>query len=118
MSTPRKSFRQRLGIHSLTVYPYTHPRTKKAKWRFAYRPSPDGAWKYITRTKKEDARIEAERVLNGMAAMDLDWKNLSRERRRFLEEVYRLTQQETPAGKEAILEGIAAICGRRTSFNF
>jgi len=46
MSAKRKSFAVRLGNSHITVAPWTHPASRAERWRYAFRETPAGPWRY------------------------------------------------------------------------
>lgn len=104
MSTPRKSFKKRIGNHAVTIAPYTHSGTGAQMWRFGYKPDPKGSTKYVTRSSLEAIEAEAERILNVRNAGELDWNSLTPERRKFLEAVYHACP--LPEVREEVLEAL------------
>lgn len=88
-----------VGSLRATIYQWTHPRTGKAAWRFAWQ---DGErWRYRTAKTLDAAKIAAEKLLKEKVAGGLLWSGLAPARRRFLEDVERMV----PVGEEtAVLE--------------
>jgi integrase len=78
----------------LTVYPWEHPATGAARWRFAWR---DGAaWRYSTYKTKAEAEEGAALRLAEIEGGGLVWSGLTDERRAFLSRVH----AAVPAGDE------------------
>lgn len=97
MSSKRRNEKVRRGNSHLTVYPYSHPATGKAGWRFAWK---DGArWRYVTKPTKDEAKAAAEKVLEQQPA-GLVWETLRPEEREFLERIHVAV---TPMDRDAVL---------------
>jgi len=106
MSSKRRNEKVRRGNSHLTVYPYSHPITGKAGWRFAWK---DGErWRYVTKPTKDEAKAAAEKVLEQQGT-GLIWETLRQDEREFLEKVHK---QVTPADRDALL---AFIRSRKSS---
>lgn len=86
----RKKHRVTKGTRRLSIYKWRHPKTGAVCWRFAWQDG--GKWRYVTRKKLDDAEAAAERILEEMEAGGVVWAGLKAGRRRFLEEVHRLTR--------------------------
>lgn len=98
MSAKRRNEKVRRGNSHLTIYPYIHPVSGKAKWRFAWK---DGKiWRYVTKTTKDEAKASAEKVLEQQGKGGLVWEALRPDEREFLEKVYAET---TPADHAPLL---------------
>lgn len=97
MSESRKSFRVAGGNVKLTVYPWTHPRSGAARWRFGWR-GPAG-WRYVTRQTKAGAREAAEKILADLGG-PMQWEALAPARRAFLARVEALAG---PADEAAVI---------------
>ena len=83
------------GNSHLTVYPWTHPTTGAARWRFRF--TEEGRSKYRTFKTKVAAEHAAGQVLKE-TPVGLAWTALDVESRKFLEEVHRRTPAtERPA---------------------
>jgi len=92
-----KSFKVTRGNSFLTVYPWTHPKTRKPGWRFAWREREGMPWRYVTSATKGLAETAAWEKLGEIASEGFVWSGLPRESQRFLEEVHRLTESEDHA---------------------
>lgn len=99
MKAAREPVRRRVsfGNDHITVYPWKHPATGAARWRFAYRR--DGAWKYKTYKTRVAAESAAYNILREIPA-GLAWSALDTPARKFLEEVHRRTPE---ADRSAVL---------------
>jgi len=100
MENKRKSVRVRHGNNHLTIYPWTHPASGKARWRFAWRVSPSLPWRYLTFKTRSEAVEEAERKLAALGADQIEWTALDAATQRFLMDVHRET---LPHDREAVL---------------
>jgi integrase len=101
----RKKFRVRRGNSHLSVYPWTHPRTGRECWRYAWRESAGQPWRYVTREKRADIVDSAERKLAELDRGGIVWSGLPAERLAFLESIHRTAR---PSDQQAILEFIAS----------
>jgi hypothetical protein len=106
MKSKRRSEIVRRDNSHLTIYPYNHPVTGKAGWRFAWK---DGdRWRYISRPTKDEAKAAAEKVIDQKPA-GLVWEALKPDEREFLTKIHQTT---TAADRDAIL---AFIRSRKSS---
>jgi hypothetical protein len=106
MSSKRRNEKVRLGNSHLTVYPYVHPVTGKAVWRFGWK---DGdRWRYVTKSTKDGAKAAAEKVLEQQRT-GLVWETLQPAERQFLEKIHSAV---TPMDRDAVL---AFIRSRKSS---
>lgn len=92
MSAKRKSFQVTRDNKHVTVYPWTHPKTGSARWRYSWRVDEDSPWRYVTCKTKEDAKEDAWIRLGRLSSKGLVWDSLSQDEKRYLEDVHRLSK--------------------------
>jgi len=106
MSAKRKSFAVRLGNSHITVAPWTHPASRAERWRYAFRETPAGPWRYRlyrTRGEAETAAL-AQLAKAGAEISILD--SLPPARRRWLAEI---AVAVAPGDEGRVLDFIAAM---------
>ncbi len=105
MSAKRKSFRVTRNNGHLTIYPWTHPTSGAARWRYNWRASESSPWRTVTCKTKAEAETSAWEKLGELGLGGLVWTALDPASRRFLEEIQRTA---TVDDRPAVLEFLKA----------
>lgn len=105
MSAKRNAFKVRRNNGHLSVYPWTHPTSGAARWRYNWRENESSPWRTVTCRTRGEAETSAWEKLGQLDMGGLVWSGLDPDARRFLEEVHRAA---TPADRAAVLAFIQA----------